>query len=139
MPQLKFSNANPVTEQIEFVSTKSNEEEFILSDAYSLVEVSGSENGDDELEISQESSLEDDMDENLDVNNSNRAGNITVILFLIPLLALYSRTQQRSHLNKGCYGMLHTLLKCNLINFDIPSGFLYYGNPFGMSKLTRGV
>ena len=68
MPQLRPSNANPLTEKIEFVSTKSNEEEFILSDAYSLVDVSGSENGDDELEISQESSLEDDMDENLDVH-----------------------------------------------------------------------
>ena len=43
----------------------------------------------------------------------------------------------RSHLNKVCYGMLHTPLKCNLVNFDIPNGFLYYGNPFGISKLTR--
>ena len=135
MPQLRSSKANPVKEQIEFVSTKSDEGEFILSDAYSLVEVPGSENG-DELEISQESSLEDDMDKNLDVNNSN-TGNITVILFLIPKLALYSRTQQRSHLNKGCYGMLHNPLKCNFVNFEIPIGFLYYENPFGISKLTR--
>ena len=29
----------------------------------------------------------------------------------------------RFHLNKGCYGMLHTPLKCNLVNFDIPNGF----------------
>ena len=28
----------------------------------------------------------------------------------------------RSHLNKGCYGMLHTPLKCNVVNFDIPNG-----------------
>ena len=27
----------------------------------------------------------------------------------------------RFHLNKGCYGMLHTPLKCNLVNFDIPN------------------
>ena len=81
MPQLRSSKANPVKEQIEFVSTKSDEGEFILSDAYSLLEVSGSENG-DELEISQESSLEDDMDENLDVNNSKTGTNITVILDL---------------------------------------------------------
>ena len=32
----------------------------------------------------------------------------------------------------------HTHLKCsNLVNFEIPNGFLYYGNDFGISKLTR--
>ena len=29
-------------------------------------------------------------------------------------------------------------LNCNLVNFKIPNGFLYYyGNDFGISKLTR--
>ena len=27
---------------------------------------------------------------------------------------------------------VHTCLKCNLVNFDIPNGFLYYGNDFGI-------
>merc|ERR1712218_696087 len=52
-------------------------------------------------------------------------------------LPIFTQTLHRSHLNKGCYGMLHTILKSNLVNFDIPNGFLYYGNPFGISKLTR--
>ena len=52
-------------------------------------------------------------------------------------LPIFTQTMHRFHLNKGCYGMLHTPLKCNLVNFDIPNGFLYYGNPFGISKLTR--
>ena len=52
-------------------------------------------------------------------------------------LPIFTQTLHRSYLNKGCYGMLHTPLKCNLVNFDIPNGFLYYGNPFGISKLTR--
>ena len=45
----------------------------------------------------------------------------------------------RSHLNKGCYGMLHTPLKCNLVNFDIPNGFMYYTKEIdvGISKLAR--
>ena len=34
----------------------------------------------------------------------------------------------RFHLNKGCYGMLHTPLKCNLVNFDITIRFLGYQN-----------
>ena len=50
---------------------------------------------------------------------------------------IFTRTLHRSHLNKGCYCMLHTPLKCNHVNFDIPNEFLYYGNPFGISKLTR--
>ena len=37
-----------------------------------------------------------------------------------------------NHLNKGCYGMLHTSLKCKLVNFDTPNRFLYYGNLFGI-------
>ena len=92
MPQLRSNKANnpEFKEEIEFVSTSgqkvnkqltsgSDEEEFILSDAYSLVEVvSGSENGDDELEISQENFLEDDdTDENLDVNNSKTGKGAT--------------------------------------------------------------
>ena len=44
-------------------------------------------------------------------------------------LPIFTWTLHISHLNKGCYGMLHTPLKCNLVNFDIPNGFLYYGNP----------
>ena len=28
-------------------------------------------------------------------------------------------------------------LKCNIVNFEIVNGFLYYGNNFGISKLTR--
>ena len=39
-----------------------------------------------------------------------------ITLFLVRML-------NRSHLNKGCYGMLYTSLKCNLANFDIPNGF----------------
>ena len=50
---------------------------------------------------------------------------------------LLTRSLHRSHLNKGCYGMLHNPLKCNFVNFEIPIGFLYYENPFGISKLTR--
>ena len=38
-------------------------------------------------------------------------------------LPIFTQMLQRSHLNKGCYGMLHTPLKCNLVNFDIPNGF----------------
>ena len=51
-------------------------------------------------------------------------------------LPIFTWTLHRSHLNKGCYGMLHTPLKCNLVNFEIPNEFLYYGIPFGISKLT---
>ena len=43
----------------------------------------------------------------------------------------------RSRFNKGYYGILHPPLKCNLVNLEIPIGFLYYGNPFGISKSTR--
>ena len=32
---------------------------------------------------------------------------------------------------------VHTCLKCNLVNFETPNGFKYYGNDFGISKLTR--
>ena len=32
---------------------------------------------------------------------------------------------------------VHTHLKCNLVNFDIPQSLLWYRNPFGISKLTR--
>ena len=32
---------------------------------------------------------------------------------------------------------VHTRLKCNLVNFEIPNGFLYYGNNFGIWKLTK--
>ena len=32
---------------------------------------------------------------------------------------------------------IHTHLKCNLVNFEIPNRFLYYGNDFNISKLTR--
>ena len=38
-------------------------------------------------------------------------------------LPIFTQTLHRSHLNKGCYGMLNTPLKCNLVNFDIPNGF----------------
>ena len=48
---------------------------------------------------------------------------------------------------QGCYidltflnGSLlleHTCLKCNIVNFEIPNRFLYYGNEFGIPKLTR--
>ena len=31
----------------------------------------------------------------------------------------------------------HACLKCNLVNFDIPNGFPWYKNPYGMSKLTQ--
>ena len=40
-------------------------------------------------------------------------------------------------LNKGCMYNLHTHLKCYLVNFEIPNGFLYYRNDFGISKVTR--
>ena len=33
--------------------------------------------------------------------------------------------------------IVHACLNCNLANFDIPNGFLHYGNNFGISKLTR--
>ena len=38
---------------------------------------------------------------------------------------LLTRTLHKFHLNKGCYGMLHTPLKCksNVFNFDISYGF----------------
>ena len=36
-------------------------------------------------------------------------------------LPIFTRTLHRSDLNKGCYDMLHTPLKCNLGNFDIPN------------------
>ena len=40
------------------------------------------------------------------------------------------------HLNEG-HSAVITHLKCYLVNFDIPFWFLYYGNDFGISKLTR--
>ena len=106
MPQFRSSKANPVLEEIEFVSTSGSspladvtsgdKEEFIISGAHSLLaEVSESENGDNELEISPESSLEldYDMDENLDRNNSEKGielftsiRNAKIILFLILFL-----------------------------------------------------
>ena len=100
MAQFRSSKANPLLEEIQFVSTSGispladvtsgDKEEFIISDAYSLLaEVSGSENGDNELEISPESSLEleYDMDENLDNSKSGiqpftSIPNAKIILFL---------------------------------------------------------
>ena len=45
------------------------------------------------------------------------------------------------HLSQFLKGTLllleHTRLKCNLVNFEIPNRFLYYGNEFGIPKLTR--
>ena len=32
---------------------------------------------------------------------------------------------------------LHTGLKCNLVNFEIPNRFLYYGNDFGIIKIDK--
>ena len=106
MPQFRSSKANPVQEEIVFVSTSGSspladvtsgdKEEFIISGAHSLLaEVSGSENGDNELEISPESSLEleYDIDENLDRNDSKSGiqlltsiPNAKIILFLILFL-----------------------------------------------------
>ena len=83
MAQFRSSKANPLQEEIQFVSTSGispladvtsgDKEEFIISDAYSLLaEVSGSENGDNELEISPEISLELEYDKDeKDGNNSN--------------------------------------------------------------------
>ena len=106
MPQFRSSKANPVQEEIVFVSTSGSspladvtsgdKEEFIISGAQSLLaKVSGSENGDNELEISPESSLEleYDIDENLDTNDSKSGiqlfssiPNAKIILFLILFL-----------------------------------------------------
>ena len=115
MPQFRSSKANPLQEEIQFVSTSGvspladvtsgDKEEFIISDAYSLLaEVSGSENGDNELEISPESSLEleYDIDENLDRNDSKSGTiqlftsipNTKIILFLI--LFLHTLQTQQS-------------------------------------------
>ena len=33
--------------------------------------------------------------------------------------------------------IMHTFLKCNLVNFDIPNQFLHYGNCLATSRLTR--
>ena len=41
------------------------------------------------------------------------------------------------HLNEGHTSAVIAHLKCNLVNFEIPNRFLYYGNDFGISKLTR--
>ena len=107
MAQFRSSKANPLQEEIQFVSTSGvspladvtsgDKEEFIISGAHSLLaEVSGSENGDNELEVSPESSLEleYDIDENLDRNDSKSGTiqlftsvpNAKIILFLILFL-----------------------------------------------------
>ena len=114
MAQFRSSKANPLQEEIQFVSTSGvspltdvtsgDKEEFIISGAHSLLaEVSGSENGDNELEISPESSLEleYDIDENLDRNDSKSGmqlfasiPNAKIILFLI--LFLHTLQTQQS-------------------------------------------
>ena len=115
MAQFRSSKANPLQEEIQFVSTSGvspltdvtsgDKEEFIISGAHSLLaKVSGSENGDNELEISPESSLEleYDIDENLDRNDSKSGTiqlftsipNAKIILFLI--LFLHTLQTQQS-------------------------------------------
>ena len=57
-------------------------------------------------------------------------------------LPIFTPTLHRSHFNKGCYGMLHTPLKCNLVNFDIPNRFctmeIHLGHQNRQDYISKG-
>ena len=54
-------------------------------------------------------------------------------------LPIFTRTLHRSHLNKGCYGMLpllNVILSILMLIYQMDFCTMY-GNPFGISKLTK--
>ena len=62
---------------------------------------------------------------------------VSISEFMVSLLPVQISppSLHRFHLSKGCtLYTVYTYLKCN---FEIPNGFLYYGNDFEISKLTR--
>ena len=62
---------------------------------------------------------------------------VSISEFMVSLLPVQISppSMHRFHMSKGCtLYSVYTYLKCN---FEIPNGFLYYGNDFGVPKLAR--